>query len=348
VEAPEGTGMMSNLELLKYLLGFISIIGATVSGIAALLVEYKVGGKITKWGRRAIAGLAVSFLVGASNLWVDYTQKSRESNEAARRTQEAAEKTLQIITSLNRTLNPMKEIGITFYITFPSNEPELAGYRRRLDKGVRALIPQLAKSEELEQGISRMSKNDDGTIATVAIRRDSSLFPNEDSEPLAYTLFTRVMFTICFFKNRQSLTEIDNYYTDDADLAVSLEANDRVRILYNLETKVISLSGYISKEPRGSGSGDVVSVLDLPGAQMTIEPNIIMPWSDVKKRHLPSIDLILLRVGSRKDWFIPVDKLRRYNTKRNDLIYEYMFPATFAELVSALEVKRRHLFAGKN
>jgi hypothetical protein len=61
--------MSTNFELFKVILGLFSIIGGTVSGVAALLVDYKdKDGEITKWGRYAVIGLGASFLIGTSNL----------------------------------------------------------------------------------------------------------------------------------------------------------------------------------------------------------------------------------------------------------------------------------------
>jgi hypothetical protein len=69
-----------NLDVAKSLIGIISIAVATVSGISALLVDFrdKVTGRVTKWGRYAVFGLAASFFIGTINLWIDYVQKSKD------------------------------------------------------------------------------------------------------------------------------------------------------------------------------------------------------------------------------------------------------------------------------
>ncbi len=137
--------MPLDFELLKTILGFVSIIGGTVSGVAALLVEYKdkETGKITKWGRYALIGVGASFLIGASNLWLDYTQKKNESRETANKQREASEQTLRIVTDISRTLNPLKDVRASFWATYRFDQPELAKYRERLDEGVHNLLPSM-------------------------------------------------------------------------------------------------------------------------------------------------------------------------------------------------------------
>jgi hypothetical protein len=82
--------MAFDLETLKLLIGIFSIVIGTISGFMALLVEYKdkATGRVTKWGRYALSGLGFSFLLGASNAWVDYVNKSREAQNAVKQSKE--------------------------------------------------------------------------------------------------------------------------------------------------------------------------------------------------------------------------------------------------------------------
>src|SRR5262245_20345914 len=172
--------MTFDLEFLKAVLGIVSIFGATVSGVAALLVEYKdrKAGRITKWGRYALYGLAISFLIGTSNLWIDYTQKSRQTREDAEKSRINTEKTLQIVSDINRTLNPFRDVRVSFSISYPFDHPELARYLQRLDEGVRALLPEIQSSHQEVQGVS-WEQESDGKIVEVQIHEGSPLFPNQ-------------------------------------------------------------------------------------------------------------------------------------------------------------------------
>ena len=220
------SAMTFDPAVLKVILSVFSIIGGTASGVAALLVEYKdkETGKITKWGRYALFGLAASFLVGTLNLWVDYTQKSRKFREAAERSREAAEKTLQIVTDISRTLNPLKDVRVSFWLSYPFDHPELAQYRQRLDEGVRALLPSLMKGDAtLVKGVSRSVSKGDGTIMEVTIRKDSPLFPNRSSEGFAYTVLSNTHLSIYFYKTPIDLATLGGHLAPTPDISMGFK-----------------------------------------------------------------------------------------------------------------------------
>jgi hypothetical protein len=169
--------MTFDLEFLKVILGILSIFGATASG---LLVEYKdkKTGRITKWGRYALYGLAISFLIGTSNLWIDYAQKSRQTRDDAEKARINTEKTLQIVSDINRSLNPFKDVRVSFSFAYPFDDPDLARYRQRLDEGVRALLPDIRPQREGRQrevqGV-KWSMMVGDTIRTVSIKKGFTL-----------------------------------------------------------------------------------------------------------------------------------------------------------------------------
>jgi hypothetical protein len=169
---------MFDLDLLKAVLGVISILGGTVSGMAALLVDFKdkKSGRVTKWGRYALYGIATSFFIGTSNLWIDYSLKSRDARDAAEKSRANTEKTLQIVTDINRALNPFKDVRISFSLSYPFDHPELARYQRRLAEGVRALLPDIRDGQTVK-GVSR-SMWSDHTILAVKLHDGSPLLPN--------------------------------------------------------------------------------------------------------------------------------------------------------------------------
>ena len=340
--------MTFDLELLKAILGIISIFAGTAFGVLALLVEYKdkKTGKITRWGRYAILGLAASFLVGALNLWISYTQKSHEAQVAAERSREAAEKTLQIVTDISRSLNPLKDVTVDFWLSYPFDAPELVQYRERLDKGVTALLPDLMKSDEKSvQGVYASIVEPDGKIIQVTIEKDSPLFPSESTENFANTILSYPFLTLYFFKDTVDPKTIGEFSSPDPDIKMGIEGSwdrNEFNLEFDLQTKKISIYGHgISSDPKyWDSSGTIVSALDLPGTQLTIQamhPRV--DNSEPEKRVEAEFNSIVLNIAERRGWWLRKDKLKMYGSPSAGRIYSYLFPKTYQELLSEVEAQ---------
>jgi hypothetical protein len=222
--------MTFDLEFLRVVLGLLSIAGGTASGVAALLVEYKnkKTGRITRWGRFALIGIAISFLIGTSNLWVDYAIKSRETRNAAETARTNSEKTLQIVTDISRTLNPFHDVRVTFGLIYPFDDTGLTQYRKRLDDGVRALLNDIPTDPNKEvQGVSWSSKDANDKIESVTIHESSPLFPNRSSEPLASEVFFRRGLTLNFFKTPIDPSNFDEFEAEIPDVKMGFQDEER-------------------------------------------------------------------------------------------------------------------------
>jgi hypothetical protein len=342
-------------EFLQTILGILSIFGATASGVMALLVEYKdkKTGRMTKWGRYALCGLAISFLIGTSNLWIDYTQKSRKTRDDAERSRINTEKTLQIVTDINRTLNPFKDVRVTFAISYPFDHPDLARYLQRLDEGVRALLPDMQSSHEEIQGVSwQMEKG--GRIVWVRIHEGSPLFPSRSSEPLAFQVFLRRGLTLNFFKTPISPSTFDLRSDDIPDIRMSFDEDEyknEIEVRYDLESKAIEFVGYgiLSKPESWESSGKIVSMLDLPGTQLIIQleydaaatvfatPRNLAGWEHLERINLPhSID-VDLAIADRRSWHLPQQRFELYKGPRGTTNFVYSFPNSYEEILTETE-----------
>jgi hypothetical protein len=309
--------MTFDLEFLKVILGILSILGATASGIAALLVEYKdkKTGRITKWGRYALYGLAISFLIGTSNLWIDYAQKSRQTRDDAEKSRINTEKTLQIVSNINRSLNPFKDVRVSFSFAYPFDDPDLARYRQRLDEGVRALLPDIRPQREGPQREVRgvkWSMMVGDTIRVVSIKKGSPLAPSS-SEDLAREVFFRRALTLNFFKTPINAStfesDIVGLAPDITMTFLSDEYNEEeMSVQYDLDSKTISFHGFsiLSKPQEWNSSGKIVSMLDLPGSQLIIQLEYDEAVTDFPdqpfKRILPQSINVRLGIADRREW----------------------------------------------
>lgn len=349
----------------------VSIFGATASGVMALLVEYKdkETGKITKWGRYALLGLAISFLIGTSNAWVDYIQKSWESRDAAEKSRINTEKTLQIVSDINRTLNPFKDVRVGFFISYPFDHPELARYRQRLDQGVRALLPDI-RSQEV-QGVRSSFVYSDGTIRTVRIKESSPLFPNS-REYLASEVFSRRGLTLYFFKTPIDLSTVD--IGSKADITMRFRKEENIEVGYDLISKAIyfKASSILSKSESWNSSGKIASILDLRGTQLSIQleydaaVTLFTKYPDVSGHsiekpsstdseldnlgklpprpgvHLERINLprsidVDLRIADRREWHLPGRKFQLYEGFFGTTNFVYSFPRSYEEILTETE-----------
>ena len=342
--------MTFDLELLKVILGIVSIFGATASGIAALLVEYKdkKTGRITKWGRYALYGLAISFLIGTSNLWIDYTQKSRQTRDDAKKSHINTEKTLQIVSDINRTLNPFKDVRVSFSFAYPFDDPDLARYRQRLDEGVRALLPDIRPQGEGPQrevqGVKWYMMVGD-RIRTVSIKKGSPLAPSS-SEYLARQVFFRRALTLNFFKTpiNPSTFDISGPAPDITTEFLADEYDEEeMPVEYDLDSKTIRFHGFsiLSKPQDWKSTGKIVSMLDLPGSQLIIqleydEAVTFFPNEPLKRILPQSID-VDLGIADRREWHLSEFKL--YKGPRGTTNFVYSFPNTYEEILTEIEIK---------
>src|SRR5262245_25265881 len=340
--------MTFDLEFLKAILGIASIFGATVSGVAALLVEYKdrKTGRITKWGRYALCGLAISFLIGTSNLWIDYTEKSRKTRDDAERSRINTEKTLQIVSDINRTLSPFKDVRVTFGISYPFDHPDLARYRQRLDEGVRALLHDIQSSRQEVQGVSFKIGGSDGSIEVVRIHEGSPLLPNESKEYLASEVFFRRGLTLNFFKVPINPSTFDH---EEPDIKISFEDyeyKETIEVHYDLKRKTITFWGFhiLAKPESWDSSGKIVSMLDLPGTQLIIQleyddavtffANLPRPNVHLERINLPHSILVHLSIADRRSWDLPRERFELYKGPKGTTNFVYSFPKTYEEILT--------------
>lgn len=337
--------MLFDFELLRTVFGLLTIVVGTASGIAALLVDYrdKQTGQITKWGRYAILGIGASFVIGAINLWVDYTQKQLQTREAANRAREASEASLRILTDVTRTLNPLKDVRATYWATYPFDQTELARYRQRLEDGLRALLPSLSEGKFV-QGAHRSWPPGDGTVVEeVTLEQNSPLFPDPNKETFAYTILARTEMRIKVYKTPMDPAVLAKTRTaPQPDLQMYFLGYNKLREEYNLQKRRISVYGFnIESDPRyWDSSGNIVSVLDLVGAQLVITiHHSTVSFKEPNKRVEAELTDLALKIADRSDWWLRKDKLKLYRDDTASPFYVYVFPNTYESLL--LETKRK-------
>lgn len=338
-----------SLDLIKLALGALSVAVGTASGVAALLVDFKdkATGRITKWGRYAVFGLAGAFVVGISNLAVDYVQKSRQAVEASRRAQAASEQTLQIVSNLNRTLNPFKDVKVGARLSYDFALPQLIGYRERLDREARALLPELnnAPGRHLPGKMGIASVRPDGIVSAVAFSRGSPLFPKEATEKAAHAALSQSLLSLIFFKtplDREAfgglgLNPASANPGADITMHLGVDGNDTRHVFfeYDLERKRVrwKICGIPAAMESWRSSGRIVSILDLPGAQLAIH---FEHQRVAKGLENPDIEFIHLAVAERQGWWLRKSRFVPHRRSDGFEVLEYRLPNTIEETLREL------------
>lgn len=294
--------------------------------------------KTTRWGRYALFGLAISFLIGTSNLWIDYIEKSRASRSAAEESRTNSEKTLQILTDISRTLNPFKDVRVDFDISYPFDDSDLIQYRQRLDKELRDL--HLADDpNQPTKGVHWGVKDDKGNVLEVVIRQDSPLLPDRATEPSAWGVFSRRGLSLYWFKTPIDPTTFDDFRrrpSPDIEMNLTSDYSDKIEVDYDLNTKSIRFWGY-GIQPRPEtwrSTGKIISLLDLPGSQLIVElayDSAVTFFKDMKRVNLPESIDISIGVAERS----PFDlwRFKKYKGPSGTTYFVYLFPKTYAELL---------------
>ena len=153
--------------------------------------------KITKWGKVALWGIFLSTALSFIAQLLESQKSVRDAQETAKRAQEQIERSNEILANINRTLNPLTNVRVTYWISAPLDAPELSAYRKRLLDGVDQILAAPDKKEVRNLGYISAGWVQDPQ--EVAIPQFSPLMPQRD-EVLAYYLLRFSGLRFDFFK----------------------------------------------------------------------------------------------------------------------------------------------------
>jgi hypothetical protein len=119
----------------------------------------------------------------------------------------------RISTDLNRSLNPLTNVLVTYWITVPIDAPELAEYRTRLTSGIDLFLRSTWSTEDHKPNTEVFVSESAGEVPTaVDILMGSSLMPRKD-EGIPYYLLRHSGLNFSIFRVHHAparLTSIDD------------------------------------------------------------------------------------------------------------------------------------------
>jgi hypothetical protein len=265
--------MTTALNILK----LIGLVLTGAFGILGLLTEFRNDKtkKITKWGKVALSGIVLSTALSVVAQVLESAKSVRDARESEKQARDQISRSNEILNNLNRSLNPLANVRITYWLKVPIDAPELKAYRKRLTDGIAAFMA----SGHNDVGTAYVSESDSsGRAEEVAIPNGSPLMPRRDEEIPYYLLrFSGLDFS--FF--RQAHDASADFVADDflrhprSDLSFGVDTNEKSHysLEYNLESKELTIYALdLYTDPQYWQSNNVIqAVPDLANTQMAVK-----------------------------------------------------------------------------
>jgi hypothetical protein len=322
---------MPTIHMLKYAATILS----TCLGVLGLLSIFRDTrtGKITFSGRMLLVGIILSGII------VVAIQASEEAQNAAERN--------ELLEQVSRGQYPLRDVRLSCWTDIPTAHAGFTHFRERFvpaADGARAAIIGGAKQVA---GISGWGWKNDEPIDHVSVCPGSPLYPDALTEPLAYSAVHRLEVVLNFYKSpipvsaypfHDVLRRRRSSASVPADLTMTFR-NDPQRpgllcMEYDFARNALGLFGMeLETNPKyWGGSGRIISLADLRGAQVFIEitPTPVSPDEAVapKEYVVPGVREMIVDIGELHGIAISTAELAKHVGDDGLPFYEYRFANT--------------------
>jgi hypothetical protein len=203
---------------------------------------------------RTLGNTAVAIRQDIDNTVATTTERSHSDIIAVVRTESQAQAEASVRTSnqlsdvaaaagrtlaqAERILQPLSDVRASFWFRVPLLDPDLQEFRSRFISDVQPLITQWeaapSSSPNFQNGAYPSVREMNGKVTTVEVEQGSSLFPRENSEKFAYTIFHDFDVTLYFYRHPIDISKFPHfgYFSADKmdpDLEMNFFAPDDVR-----------------------------------------------------------------------------------------------------------------------
>jgi hypothetical protein len=323
---------------------YVGIILAGIFGILGLFVHFKDDeGHVTKAGWVALVLIVLSSIVSLATQVFDNAQKARETLEAVQRTE-------KLLGEIDRGLQHIDKVSLTYWIDAPIHDVKFNQYLDRFSHELPGVVSMIHK-HQWPPGITGMSGS--GADEVFDFNEKSFLAPKRDTEQLAYTILSSAGVTLQFFRQPNLKDNDPNspvYYGSDfgpnqPDLEISVSAgfehgqDGKLSVSYNLATKEFGFAANdIPSDPEyWRSKGNIVGVPDLYGTQLFIrcdylgseDATVSQYLSEIHKRFV--LKTLILRMVNGQEIWLTKDMLKVLRDQNDLPIYEFVFPKTAAE-----------------
>ncbi len=190
--------MSSFLDYLLPFLQFSAILLSALSGVIGLLHELNKDGHITKWGRRALVGVIISFIIAATTQAIGI-YRSKEASIAEQ------EKTQKILFEISRGIYEIDVSKMSFDVIgkISAKNKYFENYSNRVLVILRNY--QMNPGSMLPKGVEEIPQFDENGAKGISTRfyiyPESNLFPDSVSEKDIFDLIGQIAIDIKIYKS---------------------------------------------------------------------------------------------------------------------------------------------------
>jgi hypothetical protein len=352
------------MDIVLTILKLAGLVLAGAFGALGLLKDFRDDKTkvLTKWGKIALYGILASTALAFIAQALDSAKSAHDAKESEMRAQDQIARSNEILTDLNRSLNPLTNVRVTYWLTVPFEAPEFAAYRERLAKGVAEILASPSQAATL--GTGYVSVGDaHGRPEAVAIPHSSPLMPQRD-EVIPYYVLRYSGLSFAFFKSPRPDAELRAEQTASAQPDLSFDVgtvgtdtgektSEDYSLDFDLESKKLTIfASDLASDPQYWRSNNhILAVPDLSNARLGVQIDDTMvpmvPTLPVggernatgqtlsRLRSQMQLESLILKINTRELWIKGRDRdMKRLESSgpRRFVSYEMVFPKAVDDL----------------
>jgi hypothetical protein len=341
----------------------VKLVGLTIAsclGVFGIMHDYrdKVTGRLTRFGRMAIAGLILSALGAIVAQTVEESLKDKSAKEAALQAAASAARSERVVNDLSRVLQPLRFKSLFISeLKIPLDDERFRRLRTNIDSIAADYqrhykMSKLPSSSKGVSGISVDCTKVSGECSPLSVEIDGTnpAFPKSGLEA---AIFRMSSIFVALYRTPISPERFEHYVVgsaNEADLSLdfgSIVGPDVLKLSKDLTSGTYNLKGAFSTiQMKRDASGRMVAIPDLAGSQIflrlpsnavpddmvslnfgvRIPKSAINKLSDVvafQKRF--EMGAVAFDLGERRMW-VPKTAWRKHVTK-TAIYWEYVVPA---------------------
>lgn len=335
--------MALDFDLIIALCKAVGVLVAGGLGAAAIIhskLHDEVTGKLNARGKYFLVGICISSAVGIVTSVFETWKAKSESQEQAARTE-------QVLREINRSIQPIGEFKLSYWIEIPKGNTGVDQYIDRIRAGIDSRLPMLRNySSAIQQdeikGLSVTVLDRDASIWRVSISHESDLWPISTDEEGIKNLAEFMSVSIHMMRkpvNPENFAPVFGL-TDFGVFENFLDA--RTHFEWDLKDQKLILSATVEfPKELWYSNGRISSVLDFYGAQMMVffpgSSDYVVPEAFLQhgmkvnntkelSRSL-NIESFLLSFGNGRSISVSGDKFKKTKYKDGYPVFSVIFPS---------------------